>query len=383
MTENTYFQEQELIDFLRDLIKIQSRSYEEQLIASYVEEYLKKCGAQTWSDNEGNVFGRIGQGNPVLLLHAHLDTVPEGEGWQDPPFDGVIHNNLMYGRGACDTKGGLAAMLMAFKQTATQKEKLRGTLLFAGVVREEISPPEKKGTFIALKNGLQADMAIVAEPTSLQACIAEIGRTEYILEIIGESAHANMPEQGRNSIVKMAEVVTDLVKRVKRPYSQLLGRTSTFNIGFIEGGIQSNIVPESCSILIDRGLVPGQNPEESLKEIRFIVESVLEGGEFRYRLSVPYQGFPATVDPQETVVQTLVESIRKHRNSNASPQGFVSHCDADWLITFGKIPSVIFGPGDLSVAHTNHEHVDLSEVQLAAKILIDTALDLLSVKTKS
>lgn len=368
---------EEIISLLKELIRIPSRSYEEQQIGQYLKSYLEKRAEETWMDQHGNVFAKIGSGNPVLLLHAHMDTVHEGEGWEKDPFGAEQIDNLIYGRGACDVKGGLTSMLLAFSKIAENPEKLKGTLVFGAFVCEEISPPESKGTMLALKDGLQADMAIVAEPTSLQACIAQIGRTEYKITINGRAAHANTPEKGLNAVVKMAELISALEQRIDRPYSEILKRYSTFNIGKIEGGIQSNIVPENCSILIDRGLVPSQNAEDSLAEMKMIVEDVLKDSDFSYEISVPYQGFPAEVDPNEPVVRHLLHHIEKHTNSPASATGFISHCDADWLITYGKIPSVIFGPGNLEVAHTNHEHVGVNEVVLATKILIDTVLSIL------
>jgi succinyl-diaminopimelate desuccinylase len=368
---------EEVTLLLKELIRIPSRSYEEEKIAIYIQEYLKNCGAETWSDPHGNVFAKMGSGNPVLLLHAHMDTVPEGEGWERDPFGAEIMDNKVHGRGACDVKGGLAAMLAAFVNIAQSGQQLKGTLLFGAFVREEISPPESKGTMLALKDGLTADMAIVAEPTSLQACIAQIGRTEYKISLKGRAAHANTPEMGLNSITKMAELINELERKIQRPYSDILKRYSTFNIGTIEGGIVSNIVPPQCSILIDRGLVPGQSAEDSLNEIRDIIEDVIKNSHYSYELSVPYQGFPAEITESEPVVQHLIANINKHTHTAADPTGFVSHCDADWLITFGKIPSVIFGPGNLNVAHTNHEYVDLTEVTLATQILTDTILDIL------
>jgi succinyl-diaminopimelate desuccinylase len=371
------FSAEEVTLLLRELIRIPSRSYEEDNIAKYIQGYLEKSGLKPWMDQHGNVFAKIGSGNPVLLLHAHMDTVPEGEGWERDPFGAEVIENIIHGRGACDVKGGLASMLAAFVSITQSNRQIKGTLLFGAFVREEISPPESKGTMLALADGFKVDMAIVAEPTSLQPCIAQIGRTEYKLTLKGRAAHANTPEMGLNSITKMAELINQFERKIRRPYSDILKRYSTFNIGKIEGGVDSNIVPAQCSILIDRGLVPGQSAEGSLDEIRAIIEEVLKNSDYSYELSVPYQGFPAEITEGEPVVQHLLTNIKKHTHAAVSPTGFVSHCDADWLITYGKIPSVIFGPGNLKAAHTNHEYVDLNEVTLATQILSDTVLDIL------
>lgn len=378
MKFQVYPSSHEVIDLLKQLIQIPSESYQEERIQEFIKEYLTSSEIENWVDSDGNVFGKIENSKgPILLLHAHVDTVPAGEGWEVSPYDAVIYNNQVYGRGACDVKGGLAAMLAACRYLARHSDKLYGTVLFAAVVREEISPPEQKGTVRAIRNGLHADMAIVAEPTSLQPCIAQIGRTEYEITVIGKSAHANSPGSGKNAVVKMAELITELERRISRPFSPLLNRESTFNVGWIQGGIQSNIVPDRCTILIDRGLIPGQSPEESLQEIRSIVETVMVGSGFQYEVRVPYQGYPTVISEKEPVVQSLLRNVRKHTGKFVSVGGFISHCDADWLITYGGIPSVIFGPGDLSLAHTNCERVDLKEVELAVSILIDTVFDLL------
>lgn len=366
---------EEVINLLKTIISIKSMSWEEQALAEFVQKYLSDLGMETRIDHHGNVYGEYRNGSPTLLFNTHLDNVPVNSDWKTNPFESVIQDGLLYGRGACDPKGSLAGMLIAVK-TLLKNTQLKGSVIFMGAATEEISPPSDKGTYKGIMDGAvkDVDMAICGEPTDCKACITQYGRMEYRLKTFGKAAHANAPEKGINSILHMAELVKALDSQVSRPVFPLLGK-STFNIGMINGGVQSNIVPATCEVLIDQGLVPGQTHETALAEMIEICDAVKSRiPDLNYQFETTYTGYATLLDTNEPIVKAAIAAINEvHGTNDAKEAAFTSHCDGDWLITFGHIPTLILGPGSLKLAHTSNEYVPLAEVIECAKIYTLTA----------
>ena len=407
--------EEDATQLLVDLIGIESPSRGEGPLAEFVAERLSAAGMKVYFDRHQNLYGEYtfgGEANrdgaylkgepaeaegrrpcrqreegPIVLFNTHLDNVPPGGGWKTRPFEAAVEDGVLWGRGACDPKGALTAMILAMecvieegkkeakdfegKKDFQGKKGFRGKLLFMGAVTEEISPPSEKGTWKAVKDGLiQADMAICGEPTENIPCIGEFGKVEYELIVHGKPAHASAPEKGVNAILNMAELLTALNQKVERRWSELLGRRGTFNVGTIAGGVQVNIIPELARASFERRLVPGQTAEESRRELLSICEEVKARiPELEYELVVTGEGNPAVISKDEPVAAMLSHSIQEVTGSRREAGGFVAHADADWLITYGGIPTVIYGPGALSDAHTSHEKVELSQVREAAEVL--------------
>lgn len=366
----------EVIDVLKEIIRFKSVSWEEKSLAEYLKSYFDATGMTTSIDRHGNFYAEYRNGNPVVMLNTHMDVVPVGSDWKTDPFEPVEDGRDLIGRGACDAKGSLAAFIIAVKKVLANGNRPKGTILLMAATTEEPSPPEVKGTWKAIMDGrIKADMAICGEPTGNTACIAELGRMEYELISKGRSSHANTPEQGINAIVNMAALVTALNKKVARPYCDLMKRRGTFLIGTIKGGVQSNVVPEECRALLDRGLIPGQTHEDSIGEIRAICDEVAaQIPDLSYDIKVNYTGNPAAIPADSPVAQAILRSIETVTGKPSKPAGFPAHCDADWIITLGKIPTVIFGPGSLKYAHSCCERVNMDEVYEAAKI-VTLALD--------
>jgi acetylornithine deacetylase/succinyl-diaminopimelate desuccinylase-like protein len=334
-----------------------------------VAEFLSVQAAQAGLDLEfqkvlpgrSNIFARLCPSGKIrrrILLAPHLDTV----GADDAQFRPVKRNGRLFGRGACDTKGSVAAMLSALMEVARSKPPLTGTeIIFAGLVDEESA---QAGSRALAASGLKADLAIVGEPTSLQVVTAHKGNLWLRLEARGRSAHGARPELGRNAVHAMARIVdaleTDYAAALRRKRHPLLGR-ATINVGTIHGGKQPNIVPDQCVITIDRRTLPGETDAGARRELAAFLRR---------------RGFTVTIDAERTapcfpletnyklpVVRQFLKSVGQRR-----PVGVHFFCDAA-VLAEGGIPSVVFGPGDIAQAHTADEWISLTSLERAKEML--------------
>jgi len=297
-----------------------------------------------------------------IVLEAHMDTVSVA-GMTIPPFEPVIRDGRLHGRGACDTKGGLAAMLQAVTDLASGGPPPPCDVWFAAVVDEEHA---YRGV-VALCDGLVADAAIVAEPTSLRIVTATKGVVRFPVITTGRAAHSSRPELGVSAVTAAARIVLALESfhaRLAARTHPLLGR-ATGSIGTIQGGVQVNIVPESCTLAIDRRLLPGETPDAALAEYRAVVEEVAAAHpDVRAEI-----GTPLLVDePLETAADAAVvrtaRAVAVQVGLDDTVLGVPYGSDASKLSRRG-IGSIVFGPGRIDQAHAAVEYVPLEEVEQA------------------
>lgn len=293
-----------------------------------------------------------------ILLAPHLDTV----NGSDQQFTPSIRNGKLFGRGACDTKGSVAAMVSALCDLAQNGRRPADTeILFTGMVDEEDA---QMGSRTLAESGLTADLAIIGEATNLQVVTAHKGSLWLRLETTGRSAHGSRPELGKNAVLEMARVVELLegqyASQLRRRRHPLLGR-ATVNVGAIAGGSQPNIVPDHCHILVDRRTLPGETEASVRGELRALLR--------RHRLratlasSKPVPCLPLETNPKLTLVRQFMSCVGQNR-----PVGVVYFCDAS-VLSQGGIPSIVFGPGDIAQAHTADEWVSLAQLERATLIL--------------
>jgi acetylornithine deacetylase/succinyl-diaminopimelate desuccinylase family protein len=303
----------------------------------------------------------IGRATKTILLAPHLDTVPAADESQFVPR---TEGDRLYGRGACDTKGSVAAMLSAVIAVANSKRRPRETeIIFAGLVDEENG---QSGSRALARSHLKADLAIVGEPTSDRIVTAHKGNVWLELETQGRSAHGSRPELGRNAIHAMARIVdaleTDYAKTLRQRRHPLLGH-ATINVGTIRGGTQPNIVPDSCAISIDRRTLPGESDAGVKREIQsFLARKKL-------RATFSGMGRQSLCSPMET--NTRLPLVRQFLRSvgQRKPVGVNYFCDAA-VLAEGGIPSVVFGPGDIAQAHTPDEWISLRSLERATAMLV-------------
>jgi succinyl-diaminopimelate desuccinylase len=327
-----------------------------------------------------NVIARLHPRHQVrqtVLLAPHLDTV----GAEDAQWVPRRKNGRMYGRGACDTKGSIAAMLMALCELAESKSRPRETeIIFAGLIDEENEQAGSRALVRSpafgrlrsstsapsrLKAGRQTALAIVGEPTRLRVVTAHKGCLWLRLETRGKAAHGAAPQLGRNAVHEMARIVdrleTHYAAHLRRRRHPLLS-AATISVGMISGGTQPNIVPDRCAIRVDRRTLPGETEAGVRREIAALLRAK--------KLSAKISGMKlAPCLSLETDCQLPLVRQFMQCNGQARPAGVDFFCDAA-VLAQGGIPSVVFGPGDIAQAHTADEWISLAALERGKDLLL-------------
>ena len=371
---------------LSDLVRIPSvnPTGTEAEIARFIYDWSRKNGLEATLDEKlpgrPNVYVTLkgSKTKPRILFNGHLDVVPVGAGWKHDPFGAEIEGDRLYGRGSSDMKAGLAAALVAAKTLAASNAKLNGEIVIDGVIDEE---GPGRGTVQALKRGIHAQYGVVCEPTRLQVVTASKGAVDFELTVRGRAAHSSAPHEGLNSIYKMMDVIAGLQRysRSLRGRSHKLLGHPTLSVDMIQGGVSTWIVPESCSIIADRRTLPGETVEAVSREIEAVVRKMRRDDpgllvELRYT----QQDTSSEVSADEEIVRSFQKECATVLHKRVGVSGLSGTTDARFMINDYKIPTVIFGPGDLSLAHKPDEYASLSEVRKAAQIYAGVARRLLS-----
>lgn len=356
-----------VLDTLADLVRIRSvnpafepDSSEAELVA-YTERFFREHGIETQLQEvfpgRSNLIARLpGRTDRKLLFEAHADTVTTA-GMTIPPFEPRIADGRLYGRGSCDTKGAIAALLHA-----------------AAAIRKEGPPPCEIRIVIAVDEehrfrgalkaveGIEAAGAVVSEPTDLRAVIASKGCLRWRIRTRGKAAHSSRPELGRNAIADMARVITALED--DRPRLAALSDpwvgSPTLSVGVIEGGVQVNIVPEACTIEVDRRLIPG----EEIPEVLAAYGKLVSGTGVPASMDPPYLEDPPLGTPPDSAVAAAASRVLGEMGLDARPLGVPYGSDASKFSRAG-IPSIIVGPGSIDLAHTAEESVPCEQVEQA------------------
>jgi succinyl-diaminopimelate desuccinylase len=334
--------------------------------------------------DRSNVIARVSGGDgSSLLLNGHLDTVPAGE--MPDAFAPRIEDGVLWGRGACDMKGAIAAMCCAMAAIAGDEASLRsgglaGDLIFAGTVDEESG---SLGVKALIDSGFTADYAVVGEPTSLRVAVAHKGSCFVKVTLTGRGAHGSCPEQGVNAASYAARIVLaieeELRPRLAKRTHPLLG-ASTVSIGRICGGTQPNIVAERCEVEVDRRYLPGEG--SPVPEIREIVASICGGVEaLRYDVvempmtsRVPH--VPLGTSP-ESRLPLAAAAVCAEAGLPTEPIGVTYWSDGGHLAASG-IETIVLGPGDIADAHGPRDRVAIDELTAAVDLYRVLTLRLLS-----
>lgn len=278
-------------------------------------------------------------------------------------FRPMKKGDRLFGRGACDTKGSIAAMFTALLNVAHQPAPPRETeIVFAALVDEENG---QSGSRALVREGFRAELAIIGEPTRLKVITAHKGDLWLTLRTRGKAAHGARPHLGRNAVHAMAKIVEVLennyaARLVKRSHP-LLG-PATVNVGMIRGGTQPNIVPDLCEISVDRRTIPGETNATVIHEMRgllrqhgFTPEIIDDKG--------AASCLPMETNPALPLVQSLMRTAGQR-----SAQGVHYFSDAS-VFAHGGTPAVLFGPGDIAQAHTANEWISLRSLERATEVL--------------
>ncbi len=389
MKKESRIDRSELFNLLSDLISINSvnpafapGSSGEAKIGQYVADFFKhhrvSVERQEVLPDRFNVLGKVKGKDPAhyLLFDAHLDTV-SAQGMDIPPFIPEIHNNRMYGRGSCDVKAGLAAMMMALRQVAQSGEIPPVSICVLASIDEEHS---FQGIRHLTRHIIPAVGAVVAEPTELGIVNCHKGILRWKIRVRGRSAHSAKPHLGINAIVKAARLIQTLEENLPPCYAArahpVLG-PATFNVGTISGGVQVNLVPADCEIAIDRRTLPGENAEEVLGEFAATIRQLEEGDpDFRaIQDPLSLEDPPLETSAQHPLIASAAAACYRWVGTS-SISGVPYATNASKLSRIG-IPAIVLGPGNIDQAHTAREFVELEQVAQAAEIYADMMTSLL------
>jgi putative selenium metabolism hydrolase len=378
--------------FLQDLVRIPSLSTHEEAAADRLAREMKQLGfAEVWTDRVGSVVGRIGPGHgPKLVFNGHLDTVDVGEPerWPHPPYNGEIEDGILYGRGACDMKGGLAAMVYSVKALLDAGVELGGDLYVVGVVQEE--PCEGLAVRVLVEEeGIRPDFVVLGEPSNLQVRVGHRGRLEMQVKVRGKAAHASSPALGSNAIHNAARLIFGLELLAPRLATDPLLGQGTLAVTEIESQAASrNALPDCCTFYIDRRLTLGETERKAVAEIQNIisteeVDALVQVTEYR---ATSYSGydcrarnaFPAWVIAEDhPLVQATVRSVRETLGYRPRLGRWAFSTDGTYTAGVANIPTVGFGPGEERFAHTLEEQIRLNDVVDATRVYARLALELL------
>lgn len=361
---------QEILSVLEQMIGIPSTEGEEQPLSDYIANYASLLGMDV---SQPEVFpGRcnviaekeFGKGGKTVLLNAHMDVVPTADGWKTDPFQLTVSNGTAYGRGVVDCKGGLACLLIAVKRLIQNPSGLNGKIIYTGVIGEETN---SYGARHLVKSGLKADFCIVGEPTECKVAISHNGSIRPIIQIQGLTAHSSTPQYGINAI-RVAAYISELIDKWN---TELSSYTHNYNVGkpsvaitMIKGGVQENVIPDNCEIVIDRRMAPGENEEEIIRYFDKIctqAEAAFRGSKVAIHDFIVTTGPASETSPELPEVQLAYRMCESVTGIKQSPFGLTCNTDMNHFVRKG-IPTIILGPGSIDVAHKPNEFVSLKDL---------------------
>jgi len=324
-----------------------------------------------------NLFARFdsGEGRPTYLLDAHQDTVPV-DGMTISPFEPVIEHGRLYGRGACDVKGGLAAMMVAFARLVQERPDKAANVVLSCSCEEESEAMGVKSlvrTWSQPECGIPMlneppDGAIVAEPTDLQVVVAHRGATRWKIRTTGHACHSSDPSGGVNAIYKMGRLLPALEEYAAQLPDAVtphpLCGPATLSVGRIEGGLSVNTVPDRCDIEIDRRVIPG---EDGIGVMEDLAAYLRRQADVDFEMLPPWITGVALSDEDNGV---LADKLLSRVEAVAGPHGKIGVAfgtNASRISASG-VPAVVCGPGSVQQAHTKDEWIEIEQLRQAAEI---------------
>jgi succinyl-diaminopimelate desuccinylase len=317
---------------------------------------------------------------PRLILNGHLDTVPIDDEslWTVGPFDATVRDGYLYGRGACDMKGGLAVQISVAHHLIRNLDRLRGSLVLHFAAGEERAEP---GTLSLLKAGYDGDFGIVTEPTELRIAAATRGLAPLQIRLKGRSTHASRAHLGINPawglrwVLEALEVYESDIQ--KRHHPLLAHGSCTPTV--VQGGVVPNAVPDSIDLFIDRRLIPGETVDGELADVTARIQAARPpDSEVEVEVSVAYNRFePAEISPDAPLVEQLVRSVERVTGTPGEVYGAPFSSDVRNLVNDAGIDAVNFGPGNVVECHCADERVALSQLEGCARVIADVAEELL------
>lgn len=371
-------EERETVELLQNLVRIPTvnppggEGPAAELIARVGESWGLETELVTVATGRPNVFVRLrGTGGlKTVLLCGHTDVVPPGETpWDHEPFSGELIDGSVWGRGAVDMKGGVAAMLMAMAVVARRGWRPHGDVLFGGTVGEEA---DCAGAWHLRSSGVLDNVGqiIIGEPTALDVIPAHRGALWLELTAYGKTAHGSMPHLGVNAILQLGELLRWLVEH-RFPFTpHALLAPPTVNVGTIRGGVKTNVVPDRCVATVDLRTVPGQDHGAMVQQVRDIaaeIASTTPGA--RIEVEVTQDMPPLETPVEDPLIGQTAEAVQRVRGIAPAIRGASYYTDGGVFVGMG-IPTVILGPGDDTMCHQPNERVEVAQVLGAVRAFV-------------
>lgn len=394
MAIGDYICEEETVSILQELVQTNTTNPvgNEKPLAEKIAKWLESWGiAAKISDlgnNRANVEGRIrGMGHQsALLLTGHTDVVPPADvAWTYEPFSATIADGKLYGRGAADMKAGLAAALMTMKAVKASGASLAGDLIFAATADEESNSIGAKA-FVESGGLAGVGALIIGEPTSNHITVAEKGCLWLEITVSGKAAHGSMPDKGINAILVMNDFISQWRQYAFTYTEHALLTPPTMNIATIQGGVKTNVVPDTCTLTIDIRTLPGMSHDaiiEKAKSLLGDIERKTEG--IKTNLIVTNNRAPVETSVDDSFVKLMQEAIIDVKGQVKAPEGITAYTDASIFAQAQPksltgytdasvyrprtgIPLIVCGPGRMEMAHQRDEYVELPMVHEAVQI---------------
>ncbi len=384
--------EEEVVEFLRGLVRIPTVNPPGDVrdAISYCADALAAEGYEiellTAEEEKPNLVASLsGDEGPTLLFNAHVDVVPTGDenNWTHPPFGAELVDGRVYGRGAGDDKASVTAQVMAGIALARAGVPIKGKLIVNEVADEEVGGALGAG-LVAQNEKIKPDYVIVGEQTLNRVCLGEKGAAGTTVTVYGRAAHGALPWEGVNAIEGMGKVIVALQQEL---WPKLAERThplfkpSSATISLIDGGVKANVVPDKCSIYVDRRIIPGEDPENVRDEIHEIAErAIADVVGLRVESQLGQHGGRQAhfIEASEPLAQAMLKA-NEFLGYNTEPTGFSMGTDGKHFVAEGY-PAIVYGPGDPALAHQPDEWVGVDEVLEATRAYALAAVSLLASK---
>jgi len=344
----------------------------EEACARFIGDYLKDLHVEgavvelhRFAPNRANLLATFRGDSPGLLLSGHIDVVPpgEGSGWSSPPFEGRLRGGKVYGRGAADMKGGVAAMIVAIE--SARRKRLKRSLAFVATAGEEVSFDGLRAMIAAGRlKGVSARFGVVGEPTDMKVVRGHRGGVTCKVTFHGKSAHSSDPSLGVNAIEKAVEFIEGIAplrKELSKVVDRDLGRT-LITPTVVAGGTKSNVIPDSCVLTVDVRTVPGVVGRTVLDGLAAVAGTVRKRDKsFSADIESSYEASPLSIPAKAEVVK-LTESVA------GSPSTIALY--GTEAPEYGKIgiPTVVMGPGSIKQAHIYDEFITMEQLKLAEAV---------------
>ncbi|NLY21656.1 MAG: M20 family metallopeptidase [Tissierellia bacterium] len=341
----------------------------EKELAEYLDGVLKDLGFKSYvqdvSPGRANVIAEFGpeDAEESIMLSGHLDVVGVEDNWSTDPFELTIKDNRYYGRGTCDMKGQVVAMIIAAKRLMDEKVPLKRKVMLGFVADEEIGTT---GTQVMVNSGVKPTYCVIGEPTEMDIDIAHRGVNHYGVTFTGRAGHASSPQSALNPIYPAAMFVLEIEKLQeelqKKEHYILPSPTVTADI--IRGGVQWNAVPESCMVEVDRRTIPEEDKEYVYNEYLNIIEKVkAQYPEIKYEHTY-ISGIPSSEPQEDFILKDICKEVLEEMGVETRIRDFPAGTDQYVHLQAG-IDCVLVGPGSISKqAHITDEYLDIPDAEL-------------------